>query len=80
MNTTPPTPRQFTIHASEAFHALETFRADINAMTESPGLTGAHDAVAEAASAVQRTFARVPGVTVSVGKLSEDYYAHTHKV
>ena len=41
--------------------------------------SGAHNVVAEAAAAVQRTFARLPGVVVSVGKLSEDHYT-PHKV
>lgn len=42
--------------------------------------TGAVNIVEVAASAVQRTFASVPNVTVTIGKPSQEFYAHTHKV
>jgi hypothetical protein len=43
-------------------------------------LTGAHDAVAIAVASVQRSFARVPNATVTIGKPSKEFYDHTHKV
>jgi hypothetical protein len=42
--------------------------------------SGANDAVAVAASAVQKSFASLPNATVSIGKPSQDYYDRTTKV
>jgi hypothetical protein len=56
-------------------------RADRKVLANGGSLTtGATNIVAVAESTIQRTFARVPGAVVSVGKPSQDYYDRTTKV